>query len=102
MKARIWGSTRWIWSRHPCVAARAETSRLASLATSAEIVSWFNMTQPQPTLRPQRCRESDQAGPKRRAGNHAEHERGRLGMGWRGRRTAAGKRFGGRAEESRV
>src|ERR1017187_4846615 len=69
MKARIWGSTRWIWSRHACVAARAETSRLASFATRAEIVSWFSMTQPQPTLRPQHCGQSGQGSAKRRVGN---------------------------------
>src|ERR1035437_5247547 len=51
------------------MAARAETSRLASFATSAEIVSWFSMTWPQPTLRPQHGVESGQAGGKRRAGN---------------------------------
>src|SRR5262245_35823434 len=30
-------------SRQACVAAREEASRLASLAVSAEIVSWFSM-----------------------------------------------------------
>ena len=64
-----------------CVAARAETSRLASFATSAEIVSWFNMTWRQPTLRPQHGVESGQAGAKRPAGNGVRliHEPGYTG-----------------------
>jgi len=36
-------STRPIWSRHDCIASRAETSRFASFAASSEMVSWFSM-----------------------------------------------------------
>src|SRR5258708_2931757 len=43
MKARICGSTRLICARQASVAARDETSRVASFETSSEIVSWVSI-----------------------------------------------------------